>query len=93
VGETCIDALRREIKEETNLRYTRISFVLAQDSIHSKDFYRDAHFILLNYTCRCREEPEVRLNDEASAFRWVTIRRSVGNADQFAYTETAVGGA
>jgi phosphoglycolate phosphatase len=76
-GETCIDALRREIKEETNLDIDEISFVLAQDSIHSKEFYRDAHFILLNYTCRCREEPEVRLNDEASAFRWATISEAL----------------
>ena len=32
---------------------TDIEFVLVQDCIHSKEFYRDAHFVLLNYTCRC----------------------------------------
>ena len=76
-GETCIDALRREIKEETNLEIEEISFVLVQDCIHSKEFYRDTHFILLNYTCRCREESEVKLNEEASAFRWVTISEAL----------------
>ncbi|MCX6923957.1 MAG: NUDIX domain-containing protein, partial [Verrucomicrobia bacterium] len=39
---------------------------------HSKEFYRDAHFVLLNYTCRCTGEPAVKLNDEAREFRWVT---------------------
>jgi phosphoglycolate phosphatase-like HAD superfamily hydrolase/ADP-ribose pyrophosphatase YjhB (NUDIX family) len=77
-GETCIDALRREIKEETNLEIEDISFVLVQDCIHSKEFYRDAHFILLNYTCRCmEEEPQVSLNEEASAFRWVTLSEAL----------------
>ena len=71
-GEPSEDALRRELKEETNLDIADIEFVLVQDCIHSKEFYRDAHFVLLNYTCRCAGEPAVKLNDEAREFRWVT---------------------
>ncbi|MGH7994500.1 MAG: NUDIX domain-containing protein, partial [Limisphaerales bacterium] len=71
-GEPSVDALRREIKEETGLDVTDIEFVLVQDCIHSKEFYRDAHFVLLNYTCRCAGKPVVTLNDEAREFRWVT---------------------
>lgn len=70
-GEESIAALRREVKEETDLEITDIRFVLAQDCIHSKEFYRDAHFVLLNYTARCAGEPQVRLNDEAREFVWV----------------------
>jgi len=68
-----MDALRREIKEETNLDVGAIEFALVQDCIHSKEFYRDAHFVLLNYTCRCDGEVQVKLNDEAREFRWVTV--------------------
>lgn len=75
-GEPSEDALRREIKEETNLDVTDIRFVLAQDCIHSKEFYRDAHFILLNYTCYCTGKPDVKLNDEAREFRWVSLREA-----------------
>lgn len=71
-GESSLEALRREIREETNLEIEDIRFVLVQDCIHSREFYREAHFVLLNYTCRCMGEPEVRLNDEAVDFRWVT---------------------
>jgi phosphoglycolate phosphatase len=71
-GEPASDALEREIKEETNLDIADISFVLVQDCIHSKQFYRDAHFVLLNYTCRVRGRCEVKLNDEAQEFRWMT---------------------
>jgi phosphoglycolate phosphatase len=72
-GEPSEAALRREIKEETDLDIADIEFVLVQDCIHSKEFYRDAHFILLNYTCRCIGEPHVRLNEEAREFRWLTV--------------------
>jgi phosphoglycolate phosphatase len=72
-GETSEAALRREIREETGLKVTDIKFVLVQDCIHSKEFYRDAHFVLLNYTCRCAgKNPRVKLNDEGQEFRWLT---------------------
>jgi phosphoglycolate phosphatase len=71
--ETSEAALRREIKEETGLKVTDIKFVLVQDCIHSKEFYRDAHFVLLNYACRYAGKPAVKLNDEGQEFRWVKI--------------------
>jgi len=72
-GERSVEALRREINEETSLEIEDIKFVFVQDCIHSKEFYRDAHFVLLNYTCRCVGEPRVQLNDEAQEFRWVSV--------------------
>jgi phosphoglycolate phosphatase len=72
-GETSEAALRREIKEETGLKVTDIEFVLVQDCIHSKEFYHDAHFVLLNYTCRCVGKPRVTLNEEGQEFRWLKL--------------------
>ncbi len=72
-GETSVDALRREVVEETNLEISDVEFVLVQDCIQSTEFYRDAHFVLLNYTCRCPDDSNVRLNEEAVEFRWVTM--------------------
>jgi len=74
-GETSETALRREILEETNLKVEAIRFVLVQDCIHSKEFYRDAHFVLLNYTCRAAAiNPRVKLNDEGREFRWLKLK-------------------
>jgi phosphoglycolate phosphatase-like HAD superfamily hydrolase/ADP-ribose pyrophosphatase YjhB (NUDIX family) len=76
-GEASTEALRREVEEETGLAVTDIEFVLVQDCIHSTEFYRDAHFVLLNYTCQCAGEPAVKLNDEAREFRWVTVAQAL----------------
>ena len=71
-GESSADALRREIKEETNLEIDQIRFALVQDSIHSTEFYRDAHFVLLNYTCVALSPTNVELNEEAEEYQWLT---------------------
>ncbi len=73
-GETSEAALRREIMEETALKVNDIRFVLVQDCIRSKEFYKDAHFVLLNYICRCAvKNPRVKLNDEGREFRWLPL--------------------
>ncbi len=78
LGEPCVDALHRELKEETNLEISEVEFVLVQDCIGSKEFYRDAHFVLLNYRCRALEPLDVILNEEAQEFRWVPLPAALG---------------
>ncbi len=70
-GETSINALKREIREETALEIDQIRFALVQDCIDSPEFERPEHFLLLNYIARTTST-EVRLNDEAEEFRWVS---------------------
>ena len=77
-GETALQALRREVLEETNLELDDIQFVLVQDCISSPEFYREAHFLLLNYTAVCREPAVVRLNHEAQEFRWLSAEEAQG---------------
>jgi ADP-ribose pyrophosphatase YjhB (NUDIX family) len=62
--------------EETGLEVQDVRFVLVQDAIHPPEFYKDAHFLLLNYTCRVPGTPQVQLNDEAQEFRWVTMEEA-----------------
>jgi phosphoglycolate phosphatase len=76
-GESSTEALRRELREETNLEVDHVCFVLVQDCIHSQEFYREAHFVLLNYTCRATGSSEVRLNSEATEFRWTTLDQAL----------------
>ncbi len=77
-GETAVNALERELKEETNLSVTDIQFVVVQDCINSHEFYRKAHFLLLNYTCNTGPNPQVQLNSEAQEFQWLALEDALG---------------
>ena len=71
-GETSEEALHREILEETALKLQDIRFALAQDCIRSKEFYKPAHFVLLNYIAHTLNT-HVTLNAEADEYRWCTL--------------------
>ena len=76
-GEPLLDALRREIEEETALAISDIRLVLVQECIHSKEFYRDAHFLLLNYVARAEPGRTVVLNREGQEYRWLTRQEAL----------------
>lgn len=69
-GETSEQALRREIFEETGLSLDSVRFFMLQDCIRPDEFFREAHFILLNYVCAVKGDQEVRLNEEAQSYQW-----------------------
>jgi phosphoglycolate phosphatase len=78
-GESCEEALRREVMEETALPLGKIDFVMVQDCIEPPEFQRSAHFLLLNYVGQCPlREPEVVLNEEAQEHVWVRAREALG---------------
>lgn len=73
-GETCAEALIREIAEETALTLRDVEFVMVQDCVEPPEFQRSAHFLLLNYIARCADAaPQVILNEEAQAFQWLPL--------------------
>lgn len=75
-GETAIEALRREIREETGLELRDIEFVFVQDCINNREFYREDHFVLLNYSAKCEDDSRVVLNHEAQSFVWLDPDRA-----------------
>jgi nucleoside triphosphatase len=70
LGETLLDAVKREVKEETNLDVYGFEFLGVQDCIFDKGFHKKKHFVFIDYACRAKEG-EVRLNDEATDYLWV----------------------
>ena len=74
-NETAEAALVRETREETGLEISKIRFAMIQDCIQPPEFYRKAHFLLLNYTAKAGTE-DVTLNDEAETFCWVSPEKA-----------------
>ena len=75
-GEKVINGLKREIKEETNLDAYGIKFLLRQEIINPKDFFKKSHFVSLNYTCRAKNT-NVKLNNEAQSYIWLKPENSL----------------
>lgn len=72
LGEHLVEALEREIREETGLTLRSADFVCYQEFVFDECFWEERHFIFFDFLCRV-VPGQVRLNDEAEAFVWVTL--------------------
>jgi len=77
LGERMEDALRREVKEETNLDIHDLEFICFQEFIYDERFWKPSHFIFFDYACRTEAATDIRLNDEAQEYLWVTLEEAL----------------
>lgn len=72
LGEKMEDTLIREVKEETGLELSDIKLLSLKESIYSKSFGEEKHFIFIDYLCKT-DSSEVHLNDEADCYQWISL--------------------
>jgi mutator protein MutT len=85
LGETCEEALVREIKEEVGLDVEVIELISIQQVIYPKEFWKHAHFIFFDYLCRAQgnQTPVVDSN-EIQATIWVSPKEAMQlNIDRY----------
>jgi len=85
LGETCEDALVREIKEEVGLDIKVTELLSIQQVIYPKEFWKRAHFIFFDYLCTVEgsQTPKVDSN-EIQGTIWVTPRDALKlNIDRY----------
>ena len=71
VGESMIDAVRREVKEEVGLDVEVVEMLLVQEAIFAPEFYKKKHFIFIDFYCKSKDQ-QVKLDqDEIQDYIWV----------------------
>ncbi len=89
LGESAIEALRREAKEETGLDIRDINFLCWRECIYDEQFWKPRHFIFLDFTARV-DRGDVTLNDEAEEFIWIDPHRALDELDVDSYTAASI---
>lgn len=69
------EALIREFKEEVGLNLTNISFALLQEAVLDSQFYKPAHFALVNFFANTNTQ-EIIPNEEIVKWAWVSPEKA-----------------
>src|SRR5215831_16357990 len=71
VGETMVEAVIREVKEEVGLDVDVEEMLLMQEAIFAREFYKRKHFIFIDFACKAKNE-KVKLDEnEIQDYIWV----------------------
>lgn len=77
LGEGLVPALKREIKEEVGLEISDVRFLMVQEAVFSKEFWKPRHFIFFDFVCRSKTT-RVRVDGkEIQDHRWVDQGRAL----------------
>lgn len=75
-GETPVQALRRQVKQATNLELSHVEFVFVPEDLGWADPQPDAPGLSLTYLCRCTDHRPVNLGSPTTELCWVPLRQA-----------------
>ena len=88
LGEDMKTALKREIKEETNLDIFDSKLLIFHEFIYDQSCTKKKHFIFFNFTCKT-ESQEVILNSEGQSHVWASPEEAL-NLPTDPYTRKSI---
>lgn len=83
-GETLIDALKRETKEETGLDVEPIQLINVGEMIEPREFYEPRHFIYIHYLCKIKAGTINLDRRELIDYEWIDPMKSLKRKDVLA---------
>ena len=70
IGETCEQALKREVMEETGLEIDNIEFIGWQDAINPEGYHKKKHFIFMDF-CARMSGGQITKSREMEEYVWI----------------------
>jgi nucleoside triphosphatase len=71
VGESMVDAVKREVKEEVGLEVDVVEMLLVQEAIFAPEFYKKKHFIFIDFYCKSKDQMVKLDQNEIQDHIWV----------------------
>jgi nucleoside triphosphatase len=71
LGETMVEAVKREVKEETGLDVEVKEMLLMQEAVFSPEFYKKKHFIFIDFLCKSKDQTVKLDQEELQDYVWV----------------------
>ncbi|GGK29021.1 DNA mismatch repair protein MutT [Deinococcus malanensis] len=71
-GETLVDAVERELREEVGLDVSDLLYAQTQEAVLSDEFWRPAHLLLVDYFASVSSH-DVTPNEEIEEWAWVSL--------------------
>ena len=87
-GESLLDAVAREFREETGLILRDIKYAQVQEAVLSPEFHKPSHMLLFDYFART-DSTEITPNEEIAEWAWVTLEEAASYPLN-TYTQTLV---
>lgn len=75
-GETLLDAVQREFREEVGLRLEDVQYAQTQESVLSEEFHRPAHMLLVDFLATTGDH-DVTPNEEIEEWVWVHLHEAL----------------
>jgi nucleoside triphosphatase len=85
LGESALEAARREARKETGLDVEDLQFLIWQECIYDESFWKPRHFIFLDFIAKANDQ-RVVLKDEAEAFIWIDAEKAVRELEVDSYS-------
>ena len=83
-GETLIDALKRETKEELGVEIKSIKFLNFGEMINPKEFYEPRHFIYIHFLCKIKSGKIKLDRKELFGYEWINPKKALKRKDVLA---------
>ncbi len=75
LNEYLLEAVKREVKEETNLNLSDIEFLSVSETVKLDKKYhkKDVHHVYINYRAKVKKNKKIKLNNEAVDYEWQSL--------------------